>query len=56
MIIEFEKEYLRELYETGSTTDKKYRFQPDIVKRYQSRIMLLKWQIYSQSTLCIAKY
>jgi len=34
MKIEFEKEYLRELYETGKTTNKKYRFQPQIVRRY----------------------
>jgi len=42
MKIEFDKEYLRELYELGKTTDKKYRFQPDIVKRYQSRIETLE--------------
>ena len=36
MEIKFEKKYLQELYEFGKTTDKKYRFQPDIVKRYQS--------------------
>ncbi|MDR2804935.1 MAG: HigA family addiction module antidote protein [Dysgonamonadaceae bacterium] len=28
MKIEFEKDYLRELYETGKTTDKKHRYQP----------------------------
>ena len=38
MEIKFDKEYLRELYDTGKTTDKKYRFQPDIVTRYQARI------------------
>ena len=27
MEIRFEKEYLRQLYEEGKTTDKKYRFQ-----------------------------
>jgi proteic killer suppression protein len=42
MDITFEKEYLRELYETGKTTDKKYRFQPDIVKKYQARIRILE--------------
>jgi proteic killer suppression protein len=41
MEIKFEKEYLRELYETGTTTDKKHRFQPEIVKRYQVRIETL---------------
>ena len=30
MIVTFDKDYLRELYETGKA-DKKHRFQPDIV-------------------------
>jgi len=34
MIVTFEKEYLRDLYETGKTTDKKYRFQPDVIDGY----------------------
>lgn len=38
MEITFEKEYLRELYEEGKASNKKYRFQPDIIKRYQARI------------------
>lgn len=38
----FEKEYLRELYEEGKTTNRKYRFQPEIVKRYQARIRTLE--------------
>lgn len=42
MVVVFEKTYLRELFETGSVTDKKHRFQPDIVKRYQKRIEMLK--------------
>jgi proteic killer suppression protein len=42
MEIKFEKEYLCELYEIGKTTDKKYRFQPDVVKRYQARIKTLE--------------
>ena len=42
MKINFDKEYLRELYEDSRTTDKKYRFQPDIVKRYQARIKTLE--------------
>ena len=41
MIVNFDKEYLRELYETVKF-DKKHRFQPDIVKRYQKRIDTLK--------------
>ncbi len=34
MKIEFEKEYLRELYEKGKTKDKKHRFQPQVVNGY----------------------
>lgn len=38
MEIKYAKEYLRELYEEGVCTDKKHRFQPNIVKLYQKRI------------------
>ena len=41
MIVTFDKDYLRELYETGKA-DKKPRFQPDIVTRYIDRINTLK--------------
>ena len=41
MIVTFDKEYLRELYETGKA-DKKHRFRPDIIKRYIDRINTLK--------------
>ena len=34
MGIEFEKDYLRELYETGKTKDKKHRFQPQVINGY----------------------
>ena len=40
-IVTFDKDYLRDLYETGKG-DKKHRFQPDIVKRYKNRIDTLK--------------
>lgn len=42
MIVAFEKAYLRDLYESGKTADKKYRFQPDVVKRYRERIKALE--------------
>ena len=42
MEINFDKEYLRQLYEDGKTTDKKHRFQPHIVARYQLRIETLE--------------
>ena len=43
MLIEFDKEYLRELFEQGRTSDKKYRYQPEIVKGYKKCVMYLKW-------------
>lgn len=42
MVVTFDKEYLRELYETGKSGDKKHRYQPEIVKRYIDRINILK--------------
>lgn len=41
MQIVFQKEYLSELYYTGKSSDKKHRFQPDIVKRYTNVINAL---------------
>ena len=42
MKVEFEKEYLRELYDTGKTTDKKHRYQPQIIKGYLKCIRSLQ--------------
>jgi proteic killer suppression protein len=42
MEIDFDKKYLQELYEDGKTTDKKYRFQPQIVAKYQKTVAILK--------------
>jgi toxin HigB-1 len=41
MDVTFEKEYLRDLYKIGKTSDKKHRFQPDIVRKYQRCIDIL---------------
>ena len=38
MVIEYEKEYLKELYDDGKCRNKKYRFQKTVVKNYQKRI------------------
>lgn len=38
MIVEYDKEYLRELYVDGRCKDKKHRFQPQVVAKYQKRI------------------
>ena len=42
MEVTFDKKYLQELYEDGKASDKKYKFQPSIVKRYQARIKTLE--------------
>ena len=42
MEIKFDKKYLSELYYEGKCSDKKYRFQPQIVKNYKKRIDLLE--------------
>jgi proteic killer suppression protein len=60
MEIKFDKEYLRELYEVGYATEKKYRFQPDIVKRYQARIKTLEKverveELFTINSLCYEK-
>ena len=47
MEIKFDKAYLEELFYTGKTTDKKYRFQPQVVKKYIKTIYIL------ESTACI---
>ena len=41
MEIRFEKKYLEELYKNGKATDKKYRFQPQVVKKYRKTIDVL---------------
>lgn len=42
MIVTFEHDYLKVLYEDGRCSDKKHRFQPDIIRRYQKAIKFLK--------------
>lgn len=41
MIVIFQEEYLQELYENGKTTSKKYRYQPEITRRYKRCIDLM---------------
>lgn len=38
MVIEYEKDFLEELYNNGKCTNKKYRFQKPVVSKYQKRI------------------
>ena len=53
MTVTFEETYLQELYEKGTTSDKKHRYQPDIVRRYRRCIELIK---ESPSITSLAKY
>ena len=40
--IEFDKDYLRELFEQGRTSDKKHRYQPEVIRDYYKCVMFLK--------------
>ncbi|MBP5523941.1 MAG: type II toxin-antitoxin system RelE/ParE family toxin [Bacteroidaceae bacterium] len=53
MIVSFEKEYLKELYIDGKSSDKKYRFQPQIVKKY-TRVIDLMTEV--ENVLALTKY
>ena len=53
MIVIFEKDYLRELYEKGKASDKKHLFQPQIVSKYTRTIDLMK---KLSNVMCLAQY
>lgn len=53
MRVDFNEEYLRELYEEGRCKDKKHRYQPAIVKKYSKVINLM---IAQRNVLGLAKY
>lgn len=42
MIVEFQENYLRELYEKGTATDKKHRYQPEVIKAYAKCIFRMQ--------------
>lgn len=42
MLIEFEQEYLEELYTEGKTRNKKIRLQPAVIKQYKNTIDKLR--------------
>lgn len=41
MIIEFDKDYLRDLYTKGKASDKKHRYQPEVIRGYQKAVFIL---------------
>jgi len=53
MKVTFDKDYLAQLYENGSCSDKKHRFQPQIVKKYKKVVDLM---ISSPNVLSLTKY
>ena len=53
MKVLFGKEYLCQLYEKGSCSDKKHRFQPQIVKKYKKVVDLM---ISSPNVLSLTRY
>ena len=53
MIVTFEQTYLQELYTEGKASEKKHRFQPQIVSKYIKVINLMKQQ---ENALGLAKY
>ncbi|WP_179348614.1 type II toxin-antitoxin system RelE/ParE family toxin [Winogradskyella pacifica] len=48
MEIIFEKDYLKELYESGKAKNKKHRFQPAVVKKYIQTIDKLRAAKYTE--------
>lgn len=42
MVIEFENEYLKELYEEGKTRNRKFRFHPSEINQYKKVIDILR--------------
>lgn len=41
MVVTFEEDYLKDLYELGESKDKKHRYQPNIIRGYQKGIKFL---------------
>ena len=53
MIVTFQEEYLKELYQDGQVKDKKHRFQPQIVKKYTRIVNLM---IEQKNVIGLTKY
>lgn len=53
MDVIFEEDYLSEMYLTGKTTDKKHRFQPEIIRKY---IRVIDLMIDQPDTAVLARY
>ncbi len=53
MEITFEKDYLKELYESGKARSKKHRFQPSVIKKYIQAIDKLRVAQNTEELYCI---
>lgn len=53
MRVLFDKDYLERLYKKGDSGEKKYRFQPQVVKKY---IQIVDLMIDSPNVLSLSKY
>jgi len=53
MDIYFKKDYLREMYQTGKSTDKKHRFQPEIIRKY---IRVIDVMISQPDVIALMRY
>ena len=53
MIVIFQKDYLKELYEDGQAKNKQHRFQPQIIKKYTRIVDLMMEQ---NNVMGLAKY
>ena len=42
MEIEFDKDYLQELFEEGKSSNKKHRYQPEIIKKFTYTVNILR--------------
>lgn len=42
MIVQFEKEYLKELFEKGKCSDRRHRYQPQVIRKYAQRVETLQ--------------
>jgi len=53
MVVYFKQNYLQEMYKTGKSTDKKHRFQPEIIRKY---IRVVDLMISQPDVLALMKY
>ena len=42
MVVKFDKPYLKELFETGKSSDKHHRYPPQVVRKYAMRVETLQ--------------